>query len=129
MRAERANKTAWVAENDSDMLNLLIYTLRRLGFEVESFADGRALVERIEAMGPGGDAPALFVTDHHMPYVHGLDIIALLRAEHVDVKIVVVTAFGDDDLISRAERLGVEAVLNKPFDLTELEAAITRATG
>jgi DNA-binding response OmpR family regulator len=113
--------TAWVAENDIDMRRLLAYTLRRAGFAVEEFGDGRALQQRIAALTSSDPTPALLVTDHHMPYVYGLEAVAELRAIRRDVYVVVVTGFGDSELHATAARLGVQTVLDKPFDLAELE--------
>jgi len=41
------------------------------------------------------------------------------------VPVILITAFGDERTHQRARDLGAVAVLNKPFDLTELRRLIT----
>ena len=71
--------------------------------------------------------PALIITDLMMPIMNGADLILTLRAEaaaqgQVSPPIVLLTAGSR----RAASQLSVEAVLLKPFDLTQLEQVIRR---
>ena len=71
--------------------------------------------------------PALIITDLMMPVINGADLIVALRAEAAAQgrsapPIVLLTAGSR----RAASQLSVEAVLLKPFDLTQLEQVIRR---
>jgi DNA-binding response OmpR family regulator len=83
----------------------------------------------------GGDAlklarnswPALVITDLMMPELNGAALIAELRAEQAAkgrayVPVILMTAAGSE----RARGAGADAVLNKPFNLDELEHLIAQ---
>ncbi len=71
--------------------------------------------------------PALVITDLMMPYLDGVGLIAALRRLADEdgqprVPVILMTAAGR----GRARDVPADAVLNKPFDLTELEQLLHR---
>ncbi|HRO04005.1 MAG TPA: response regulator [Terricaulis sp.] len=64
----------------------------------------------------------LLLTDYSMPGMNGLELAERARARHPDLKVLIVSGYAD------AERLGASAarpaLLRKPFDETELLAAV-----
>ena len=56
-----------------------------------------------------------------------LSLLATLRQLHPGTSIILMTAFGSDEVVERAIALGVDAVLNKPFELGTLVDAVYRA--
>lgn len=72
----------------------------------------------------------LVITDLMMPHLNGIDFIAALRA-HAEATgtesppVVLMTAAGP----TRAREAGADAVLRKPFDITEIEALLQRFLG
>jgi CheY-like chemotaxis protein len=61
-----------------------------------------------------------------MPGWNGLAALENLSRSPLVPPVVVITAFGSDEIHDRAERAGVVAVLDKPFDITELTALSRR---
>jgi DNA-binding NtrC family response regulator len=121
----RNDRTIWVVEDDSDMRELVVDTLRRAGLFVEEFASGRELRERLSQLNNNGTRrPALIVLDHHMPDVHGLDVWNNNQSQIDDIPVIVITAFGDRDIHARARQLGAVAVFDKPFDLRVLKELV-----
>lgn len=69
--------------------------------------------------------PALIITDLMMPYMSGREVIATLRAqkatpEHPIPPIILMSAAGH----TQTRDAGADAVLNKPFDLEEIETLL-----
>jgi CheY-like chemotaxis protein len=121
---------AWVAEDDAEMRRMIAGLLRRSGFRVDEFLDGKELLERIEMLDRGSspvEEPSLIILDHLMPEVHGLDAAARLKNLKSDIPFIVITAFGDAQVHRRARLLGAAAILDKPFDLNRLRGLAIEA--
>jgi two-component system, response regulator PdtaR len=111
-----------VAEDEKIMQKYLGETLALLGYEVLCLVDtGRDLVEKCKAL-----KPDLVITDINLPDQDGLDAAAAIYTNE-PVPIIVVSAFHDPELISRAEKNHVLAYLVKPIKQQDLEPAIAIA--
>ena len=82
---------------------------------------------------PNGQVGLAMVAEHHpdvvtldvtMPVMDGLETAAALAAQHPEVKVVMLSAMGDEDLVTRARSLGVRHFLTKPFEAPELRRAL-----
>lgn len=107
-----------LAEDQPDLRELLAEVLRADGYGVVAVPDGASLLRVLDEGGSG--APSLVVTDVHLPGLWGLDSVALARELIPAVPVVVITAFGSDELRAQAGRVGARAVLDKPFELGQL---------
>ena len=63
------------------------------------------------------------VSDIRMPGRDGLMIAEILRRASIVTPIILMTAFGDDDLKTRARELDVQ-LFDKPFDVNDLRRAV-----
>lgn len=119
-----------VAEDDFEMRRLVVSKLRENGDHVVEAEDGLDLVDILRAWYyPGTRAHPIdvIVTDVRMPGLTGLDVADMLRNGPHRIPIVLTTAFGSALLATEARRLGVAAVLDKPFDLDELRRVVDAA--
>jgi len=57
------------------------------------------------------------ITDLRMPLRSGMDLVRIVRGEHPEVKVFVISAVGSDDEFNRCYDLDVEAVLRKPLEI------------
>ena len=113
-----------LAEDDPTMRELLAGVLVREGYQVVQVADGRAL---LAVLGEWDDRQRfdLLVTDDWLPGRRGIDVLARLRATRPGVRVVLITAFADENLRAEAVALGACAVLDKPFDLDDFRAIVS----
>jgi DNA-binding response OmpR family regulator len=118
-----------LAEDDAELRNALIELLGRAGFVVEAVSSGIGLVTRIgDALLQGESSPVdAIVTDVRMPGCSGLSVAEGLRANGWPTPIVVISAFGDDDMRGRVERMGNAWLLEKPFDAALLGTILSDA--
>lgn len=73
--------------------------------------------------------PALVVTDIVMPDVDGIELLISLREIKPDVQVIVMSGGNRgyaDTYLQMAEKLGANAILNKPFELSELLVQIKK---
>jgi DNA-binding response OmpR family regulator len=114
--------SALVAEDDPEMRALIAEALRQEGYAVDEAEDGRRMWIMTLA-----SAHDLVVSDLRLPIVDGLTVLEDLRCRDPSASMILMTAFGDGETRSRAERLGA-VFLNKPFKLGELRAAARRVS-
>jgi len=93
-------------------------SLARDGHTVESYADGKDALERIK-QDPG--VYDLFISDHHMPRMNGLEVVRELRRIAFRGKIFIFSSEIDEDVNDIYLTLKVDMVLPKPIILPELK--------
>ena len=112
-----------LAEDDPDLRTVLSLYLRREGYQVVEAVDSTELEAVIRAATDGVwdmEPVDVVVSDVRMPGKNTLEVLRGLRRLDWVVPIVLITAFGSPEVHTEARRLGVRAVLNKPFDLDRL---------
>ena len=89
---------------------------------VGAVGDGELLIDAAKRL-----RPDVIVTDLSMPGLSGLDVLARLKAEGIDSKVIVLTMHHDADLATDAIRGGAAGFLLKESAGDELLAAIRHA--
>ncbi len=95
-------------------------TLGAAGHEVSEAHDAASALEAI-ARGPGVD---LVVLDFRLPDSNDLGLLAKIRQAAPGATVILMTAFGTAEVTADALSLGALTVLNKPFDMHELEEVV-----
>ena len=108
-----------VAEDQTDIRELLVMNLRSAGYEVSAVGDGR------EALACFNERPSdLLILDLMMPRMDGLEVCKALRAQGSATPILMLTAKTTElDRVLGLE-LGADDYLTKPFSLAELLARV-----
>jgi CheY-like chemotaxis protein len=111
-----------VAEDDSEMRRLLVWNLRKAGFETVECSDGWELLDHLgnPVLTGTPDDYDLIVSDIRMPGVTGLEILEGIHETEWFVPMILITAFGSDQVHAQAEELGAAGIFDKPFDVEEL---------
>jgi DNA-binding NtrC family response regulator len=99
-------------------------TLRACGYDILEAADADSALRVLVEDGPRPDAVLL---DLRLPDCSDLHLLETLRLILPDTPIVLMTAFGTPEIADDARRLGAYAVLEKPFDLGDLEPLLETA--
>jgi DNA-binding response OmpR family regulator len=108
-----------LAEDDTEMRELLVDVLVADGFDVRAVATGAELAAAVS-----GGKYALIVSDNRLPAALGLDVLVALRDSGDRTPFILMTAFVDDETRGRAEPLSA-ALLEKPFDLKRFRDAVS----
>jgi DNA-binding NtrC family response regulator len=98
-------------------------TLTDAGYRVLEAANGREA--RSAVHDPHQPIEAVLL-DLRLPDDTGLDILEDIRRVRTRCPVLVMTAFGSQESVERALRLGALAIIAKPFDLDELLQAVRR---
>lgn len=114
-----------VVDDDPDVRSVLAMLLGVHGYDVVEAEGGAEALAHLDGRG----IPSLILLDLRMPGMSGEELIEALRARmaaaHRRPPPIVVLS-GDVGLGGRAGALGVEAMLQKPVDLTELLDTVAR---
>ena len=68
--------------------------------------------------------PSLILLDVFFPTENGLDMLARLKKQHPQVKVLMVTGLKQETIAEEAKRLGADGILYKPFDTDDLLNAV-----
>jgi DNA-binding response OmpR family regulator len=112
-----------LAEDDEDFRRLLTTTLEEDGYSVTGVGTGGALLTALQAVFQGAEPPALVISDERIPGIRGIAALMQARDWGWSMPLVLITAFGDDDLVAQARKARI-AVMRKPFPLDELRALV-----
>jgi len=110
-----------VVEDNALNIKLFCDLLNAHGHETEPVTDSRDALEAARSF-----KPDLVITDIQLPFVSGIELMELLRADAdlKDVPIMAVTAYaaaGDDERIRAA---GAQAYVSKPISVMRFAATV-----
>lgn len=100
---------------------LIVIVLGRDGHSVEAVPSGTHALEKISANPSAYD---LVITDHHMPGMNGLELVAGIRQLPYQGKIIVFSSELSEAVDSAYRRLRVDQILPKPIFPAQLRAVI-----
>jgi DNA-binding response OmpR family regulator len=115
-----------VADDDQDILDLVVFRFERAGFDVMAAVDGQQAVDLVQER-----IPDCAVLDIVMPKLDGLEVMRKLRADEKTSKIPVVLLTArtrEHDVILGLES-GADEYVKKPFDTFELLARVRGLLG
>lgn len=81
--------------------------------------DGKDLMHKMKIK-----EPDVLLMDLRMPHLDGINAISLLRKEHETVKIIILTMYDDQEMITKMMEMGANAYLTKTTDPEEIYQAI-----
>lgn len=112
-----------VVEDDPDLVDLMAVILQDAGYRVATATDGIEALARVEA-----EMPSLILLDMRMPRMNGWEFAGEFRTRwDRSCPIVVVTAAENARL--RAEEIGADGWLEKPFELEDVVRMVERHLG
>ncbi len=110
-----------VVDDQVGVRRLISEVLMDEGYIVEQAATGREALERIKQKNY-----QLVLLDVKMPEMDGLETLREMRKIKPAVPVVLLTAYGESEIMKKAEQMGVQHFINKPFDLEELRFTVQR---
>jgi DNA-binding response OmpR family regulator len=119
-------RTILVVDDDPEIVNMLSLRLGKRGYRVVSAMDGNAAIASAQR-----EKPDLVVLDVMMPGKTGWEVARNLRHDPSTekVKIVMLTAIGEQVNEMTSPLYGADAHIDKPFEFDTLEQTIHRLLG
>jgi len=111
-----------IVDDEPDIADLFRQRFRRevrQGRYVLHFAaSGEEGLRRVVELGP---ELIVILSDINMPGMDGLTLLREIKQRRPELPVLMVTAFGDDERMRKAEQLGAAAFLPKPIDFERLK--------
>jgi two-component system, OmpR family, phosphate regulon response regulator PhoB len=121
-----AAKSILVVEDEDNIALALEHLMRREGYRMARVASGADAMPAISR-----DHPDLVLLDVMLPEVSGYEICQSVRMDPslADVKILMMTARGNQMERRKGLALGADGFISKPFDVGDLRAEVRRLLG
>jgi two-component system response regulator AtoC len=97
--------------------------LRRFGYEVRIAVSGEAGLSELETFKPD----AILLDFNMPPGMNGLEALAKIRAIDRRIKVIMMTAYGSDELAMKAIRGGACQFVTKPISVGKLKQTLEEA--
>ncbi|MBE7558733.1 sigma-54-dependent Fis family transcriptional regulator [bacterium] len=107
--------TILVVDDEAVVAEMLAEILRSEGHRVEIAGDGVEAQKKMQA-----HPASVVVTDLRMTPMDGLELLRWLRRHYPEVVVIVMTAYGNMDVVVECLRLGAFDFLTKPIDNLDL---------
>lgn len=114
-----------LVDDDANLSTVLADYLRSKGYAVEIVINGKEALELLSIKHYD-----LVISDIVMPKMNGFELLKVLRPQHADMPVIMLSAKNDRDDIIRAYELGCDDYLTKPFSMDilicKIEAVLRR---
>ena len=111
-----------IVEDDDDVRDLLIETLKRWHYEPSVCQNGKEGLEKFRSQ-----PFPLVITDIRMPIMDGLSMLKTIKQENPKTSIIVVTAYPSVDSAVESLIEGADSYLIKPINLNDLQVKIKKS--
>jgi len=118
-----AREKILVVDDEPSIRKYLQTLLEVDGYEVEAVTSGREAVAKVS----GGERPDFIILDVLMPELNGLETLKELMQLDRSLNVIMLSCSNEVGTVVEAIRLGAHDYLTKPFEKTELDAAMLKS--
>jgi two-component system, response regulator, stage 0 sporulation protein F len=115
-----------IVDDEKDVKDLFLQQFRREirsgSIELHFAFSGKEAMEILASNDPP-DVVYVF-SDINMPGMSGLQLLELIKEEHPQIKVSMISAYGDADNYNKAKSSGAEGFFTKPIDFKDLKMKI-----
>ncbi len=113
-----------VVDDQMGVRRLLFEAFSEEGYEVELAGSGREALDKVRMI-----LPDLILMDMKMPGMNGLETLHEIKKVNDSVPVIMMTAYGELEIVAEAMKLGVKEYVTKPFDINELRGLVKKTLG
>ena len=112
-----------VVDDNEDLLDTFSLILKRRGFDVDTAPDGVVAVDKFKT----GHFDVILM-DIVMPEMNGVEAFRRIREINPEAKVILMTAYSEEELIEMALNEGAHCVIHKPLRIDRMIKLIKEAT-
>ena len=112
-------KQILIVDDEPHIVTSLRFLMEKAGHEVAAVGNGANALELLETI-----RPDLILLDLMMPKVDGFEVCRRIRADGDEVKIIMLSARGQETEIQQALAIGADAYITKPFSTADVVAQV-----
>ncbi len=118
--AHPTKKSILIVDDEIHVRDGLSEILQQEGFYVETASDGKEAISL--SLNKRFD---LMISDIKMPEIDGLQLLDEIQKVNPQIRVIMVTAFGDVQTYLKSMQLGAHEYINKPIRIQELKRVIS----
>jgi DNA-binding response OmpR family regulator/translation elongation factor EF-1beta len=115
-----------IIDDETEIRRNLTVGLTQEGYSATACPDGISAIHELRSAREKGIAYDYLVTDIFMPDIDGLKILKVIKIQHPDLPVLVITGFGDEALKLTALSEHNTGYLDKPFEISDLVEALEK---
>jgi two-component system response regulator (stage 0 sporulation protein F) len=100
---------------------LLNEVFQKEGYETFQAANGVQALDILQK-----HTPDLVLLDMKIPGMDGIEILKRMKRIDPEIRVIIMTAYGELDMIQEAKDLGAITHFAKPFDIDDIRAAVKK---
>ena len=112
-------KKLLIVDDQNGIRVLLVEVFKTEGYETYQASNGKMAIDIVKR-----ESPDLVLLDMKIPGMDGLEILKHIKQYNPTLNVIMMTAYGELDMIKEATDLGALMHFTKPFDIDELRAAV-----
>lgn len=119
-------KKILIVDDEPDLLKIIVYRLRKMGYEISTVVNGREALDLLNIK-----IPDLILLDVLLPIISGYEVCRRIKSDLKlsRIPVVLLTACNIRDVLKKAEEIGADDYLSKPFESKELLDKIRKFIG
>jgi two-component system response regulator (stage 0 sporulation protein F) len=114
-------KKVLIVDDQNGIRVLLVEVFSNEGYNTFQAPNGKLALEIVRK-----ESPDIVLLDMKIPGMDGLDILKHIKQIDTSIKVIMMTAYGELDMIKEATDLGALTHFTKPFDIDDLRMAVNK---
>lgn len=106
-----------IVDDQKGVRRLLEELFKKEGWDVQIAGDGKEAIHMVEELMPELD---LILMDVKMPNMNGLEATRIIMERNFNIPIIMMTAYGENEVVKQAVDAGAKKCISKPFDIMVL---------
>ncbi len=111
--------TILIVDDQYGIRILLNEVLKKEGYETLQAANGPEALKLAKE-----NNPDLVLLDMKIPGMDGIEILKRMKAHNPDTRAIIMTAYGELDMIQEAKNIGAIMHVPKPFDIDDIRKTV-----
>jgi signal transduction histidine kinase len=108
-----------VVDDNAEFVKTVVRGLEKEGFEVTTAFDGHSAIRKVSS-----ELPDLVLLDLKLPDLPGMEVFTEIRGLREETAIIIITAYGGEQVAINFMKAGAADFLSKPFNMEDLLTAI-----
>lgn len=114
-------KKVLIVDDQNGIRVLLMEVFNSEGYITYQAPNGKVALEIVHE-----ETPDIVLLDMKIPGMDGLEILKQIKQMKPDMNVIMMTAYGELDMIKEATELGARMHFTKPFDIDEMRIAVNK---
>ncbi|MGI6413554.1 MAG: response regulator [Syntrophomonadaceae bacterium] len=111
-----------IVDDQKGVRRLLEELFKKEGWEIDTACDGQEAIDKAAQF-----MPDVVLMDMKMPNMNGLEASQkILEKQQNNLAILMMTAYGEMDVVNKALEAGVKKCITKPFDIMDLKNMVNQ---